>query len=185
MEERFPEYLCLTWTPLVSGMRPGELFASDRREIDRQGQTIFVHETASKKGSIDAGTKTTHHVQSKERRGRHTLFPAALQELTAEQPTTLSHLLFPSPRGKVWNPDNFQTRIWRQAMRRAKSDFTLYDLFRLTSSFGWHTARRGVRLDGAPGPRRRAGIGRAAHVRQHHRPGLCPWDRRMEGSRVG
>lgn len=128
MEERFPDYLCLAWTPLVSGMRPGELFAADRREINRQGQTIFVHETASKKGSIDPGTKTTHHVQSKERRGRRTLFPAALQELMAEQPTRLSHLLFPSPRGKVWNPDNFQTRVWRPAMHRAKSDFTLYDL---------------------------------------------------------
>jgi len=23
MEERFPDYLCLAWTPLVSGMRPG------------------------------------------------------------------------------------------------------------------------------------------------------------------
>lgn len=32
MEERFPDYLCLAWTPLVSGMRPGELFAADRRD---------------------------------------------------------------------------------------------------------------------------------------------------------
>lgn len=128
VEERFPGYLCLAWTPLVSGMRPGELFAADRRRIDRQGQTIFLHETASKKGTIEPGTKTTHHVLSKERRGRHMLFPAALQELMAEQPTRLSHLLFPSPRGKVWNPDNFQTRIWRPAMRRAQADFTLYDL---------------------------------------------------------
>jgi integrase len=128
MEEGFPDYACLAWTPLVSGMRPGELFAADRREIDRQAQTIFVHETASKKGRLEAGTKTTHHVRSKERRGRHTLFPAGLQDLLAQQPTQLTPLLFPSPRGKVWNPDNFQARVWRPAMRRAGSDFTLYDL---------------------------------------------------------
>ena len=128
IEERFPDYLCLAWTPLVSGMRPGELFAADRREIDRQGQMIFIHGTASKKGSVDPGTKTTHHVRSKERRGRHTLFPMALQELMAKQPIRLSHLLFPSPRGKVWSPDNFQSRIWRPAMRRAGADFTFYDL---------------------------------------------------------
>ena len=46
----------------------------------------------------------------------------------AEQPTRLSHLLFPSPRGRVWNPDNFQSRVWRPAMHRAGADFTLYDL---------------------------------------------------------
>ncbi len=128
MGTHYPQYLCLACTPLVSGMRPGELFAADRREIDRQGQTIFIHETASKKGRIDSGTKTTHHVQLKEWRGRHTLFPVALQELMAEQPTRLSHLLFPSPQGKVWGPDNFQSRVWRPAARRAGVDFTLYDL---------------------------------------------------------
>jgi len=128
MEERFPHYVGLAWTPLVSGMRPGELFAADRREVDRSNQTIFLHETASKKGNIDPGTKTTHHVRAKESRGRHTLFPLALQELMAEQPIRLSHLLFPSPRGKVWGPDNFQSRVWRPAMRRAGGDFTLYDL---------------------------------------------------------
>ena len=128
MEARYPQYLCLAWTPLVSGMRPGELFAADRREVDRQGQTIFIHETASKKGRIDSGTKTTHHVQSKEWRGRHTLFPTALQEMLAEHPTRLSHLLFPSPRGKVWSPDNFQSRVWRPAAQRAGVDFTIYDL---------------------------------------------------------
>ena len=101
MEGRYPQYLALAWTPLVSGIRPGELFAADRREIDRQDQTIFIHQTTSKRGKVETGTKTTHHVQAKRWRGRRTLFPAALQELMAEQPTRLSHLLFPSPRGKV------------------------------------------------------------------------------------
>lgn len=71
MEARFADSLCLAWAPLVSGMRPGELFAADRREVTRESETVFVHETASKKGSIDVGTKTTHHVRRKEQRGRH------------------------------------------------------------------------------------------------------------------
>ena len=86
MEERFPDHLCLAWTPLVSGMRPGELFAADRREFDRHAQTIFVHETATKKGRIEGGTKTSHHVPSKERRGRHTLFPAPFKTCWLSNP---------------------------------------------------------------------------------------------------
>lgn len=95
-----PRHTSVWCAPLLTGVRPGELFAARRTDIDRERELIYVHETADRYGGIASGTKTTHHLAEKDERGRWTLFPRPLIELCDATPVTLSGLLFPSPRGK-------------------------------------------------------------------------------------
>jgi hypothetical protein len=70
-----------------------------RGEIDRDAGLIYLHETVDRYGSIEPGTKTTHHIAGKERRGRWTLCPPTLIAMLDELPAADDDLLFRSPRG--------------------------------------------------------------------------------------
>jgi hypothetical protein len=50
-------------------VRPGELFAMRREDIDRAAALVYLHETADRMGRIQRGPMTTHHFAEKERRG--------------------------------------------------------------------------------------------------------------------
>ena len=123
-----PHDRAVCWAPVLTGMRPGELFASRRNEIDRARELIYLHETADRFGRLSPGTKTTHHIADKGERGRWTLFPWPLIDLANQRPATLSGLLLPSPLDKVWAQRNFYRDVWEPAQRRSGTDFTLYDL---------------------------------------------------------
>jgi hypothetical protein len=123
-----PRSVAACWAPLLTGARPGELFATRRDDIDRDLELIYLHQTAHRFGRISPGTKTTHHLAEKAERGRWTLFPRPLIDLCDEGPAALSGLLFPSPRSKVWAHRNFYRNVWEPARRESGTNFTLYDL---------------------------------------------------------
>ena len=129
-----PGYRAACWTPLLTSARPAELFAMRRQDIDRERQMIYVAETLTRYGTTMEGLKQTHHVASREKRGRWMLFPAVLNEMLSERPSHVSGLLFPSPRGRPWGVRNFYRDVWEPARKRAGVDFTLYDLRHTFSS---------------------------------------------------
>jgi integrase len=122
--------------PALTGVRTQELFGLRGEEIRHEDQLIYVYQRAHRYGGqrgerlID-GIKTTRGAQSKskEELGRFTLFPTALIEMISPAPDArMIGLLFPSPRGRVWSQRNFYRDVWEPAKKRAKADFTLYDL---------------------------------------------------------
>jgi hypothetical protein len=95
-------HLALCLTPLFTGARTQDLFAMRRSEVDRELELIYLHETADRYGRVMSGMKTTHHIEEKERRGRYTLFPRPLIDLSDELPAHLSGWLYPTKTGRVW-----------------------------------------------------------------------------------
>ncbi len=129
-----PRYRAACWTPLLTGARPAELFAMRRPDVDRERQMIYVAETLTRYGGTMDGLKQTHHIASREKRGRWMLFPAVLIEMLSKQPAHVSGLLFPSPRGRPWGVRNFYRDVWQPARAATGVDFTLYDLRHTFSS---------------------------------------------------
>jgi integrase len=116
------------WAPLLTGCRPGELFAMHRGSLDRRRELIYLHQTVDRYGTLMDGLKGTHHIADEAKRGRWTLFPRPLAELLEQYPAAVSGILFPSPRGKLWAIRNFYRNVWTPAQARAGVHFTLYDL---------------------------------------------------------
>jgi len=157
------------WAPAVSGVRPGELFALNQRDVHPRG-LIYVHQTISEYGTLMDGVKGRHHVLEKHRRGRFTLWPATLAAMFVEVGVHPHGWLVPSPRGKHWALNNFYadpedrpSAWWKHAIAASGvRPFTLYDLRHSFSSWlqavpipsvevsAWmgHTLREGgVRVD--------------------------------------
>ena len=122
-----PQWQAVCWTPVLTGVRAGELFALQRTRIDRQQYVIDVRETADNRGRITAGTKTDHHDEPS-LQGRTTLLPAALIEILDAQPASVTGLLYPTPTGKVWQESNFRRDVWKPARDAAGVDVTPQDL---------------------------------------------------------
>jgi integrase len=101
-------FACLT------GMRQGELFALRDRALDL-GRAIVVVEAGAREGTL-VRTKTSAG------RRRVRLSGEALrvlrEQLVARAPNELG-LVFPTPGGVVWRKDNFMSRVFRPAVRRA------------------------------------------------------------------
>jgi integrase len=101
-------FACLT------GLRQGELFALRDRALDLRRGTIVV----------EAGARDGKLVPTKTTAGRRQvcLSGEALrvlrEQLLARAPNELG-LVFPTPNGAVWRKDNFMSRIFRPAVRRA------------------------------------------------------------------
>jgi integrase len=123
-----PKYHAVCWAPVLSGCRPGELFAMHRGDVDREREMIYLHQTADRYGHLMNGLKGTHHIPDQAKRGRWTLFPEPLLDLLAEHPSAVTGFLFPAPRGKLWGIRNFYRNVWTPAQQQAGVAFTLYDL---------------------------------------------------------
>jgi integrase len=123
-----PKHQAACWAPVLSGCRPGELFAMQRGDVDREREMIYLHQTVDRYGHVMNGLKGTHHIPDQAKRGRWTLFPRPLLDLLAEHPSAVTGFLFPSPRGKVWGIRNFYRNVWTPAQQQAGVAFTLYDL---------------------------------------------------------
>ena len=144
-----PRWRACCLTPAATGVRVQELFALRGSEIDRGRQVIVVYERAHRRGGavderIIAGLKTSRGVRgkTKEQLGRETLFPPALAALVNNQPASMTGLLYPTVRGRVWSQRNFYRDVWEPAQRMSGSDFTLYDLR--------HTFASRLRAGGVP-----------------------------------
>ena len=113
--------------PGATGARPAELFARFHADIDRQSMRIHIATTAYK-GTIERGTKTDHG-EPESRQGRWSILTPELLAYIDNAPRSVSGLLWPSPRGKVFWYDNFQRRVWKPARTRSGlGDVTIYDL---------------------------------------------------------
>jgi len=122
-----PRWRAICWAPFLTGARPGELFAMRRGEIDRHACLIYLHETVDRYGNLEPGTKTTHHITDKARRGRWTLCPPTLVAMLDELPAADDDVVFRTPRGCVWSHRNFYRAAWRPAQLEAGTHFSLYD----------------------------------------------------------
>lgn len=101
-------FACLT------GLRQGELFALRDRALD-VGDRVLVVEAGAREGKL-VPTKTAAG-----RRRVHLSGEAARvlrEQLVARAPNELG-LVFPTPNGAVWRKDNFMSRVFRPAVRRA------------------------------------------------------------------
>jgi integrase len=144
-----PRWRACCLTPVATGVRPQELFALRTAELNGERQTIFVYERAHRLGGpvderIIPGLKTSRGIRHKpkEQLGRETIFPAQLITLLDEQPTSLTGLLYPTVRGRVWSQRNFYRTVWRPAQRASGTDFVMYDLR--------HTFASRLRAGGVP-----------------------------------
>lgn len=97
----------------ATGVRPAELVALERRDIDRAGGAVSVPRQYVR-GQVKA-TKTRRSVRSVP------LQSVALEALDG-LPRSESPLLFPSPSGGHIDLHNFRAREWRPAQRAAGID---------------------------------------------------------------
>jgi hypothetical protein len=67
-----PKYRAACWASLLSGCRPGELFAMHRGHVDRKREMIYLHQTIDRYGHLMNGLKGTHHILEEAKRGRWT-----------------------------------------------------------------------------------------------------------------
>jgi integrase len=101
-------FACLT------GMRQGELFALRDRALDLRRATVVV----------EAGARDGKLVPTKTAAGRRQVrlsgeaIRILREQLLARAPNELG-LVFPTPNGSVSRKDNFMSRIFRPAIRRA------------------------------------------------------------------
>jgi integrase len=138
-EERQPRFL--TWNEVerlaswcsedrlivfaaLSGLREGELFALPGSNVDLRGGSAVVDSSAYKGRASRTKTPSS--------RRRVYLCAVAKQilreQLLATNPNRAG-LVFPAPLGGVWQKDNFMSRVFRPAVKRAKLDgLTFHDL---------------------------------------------------------
>jgi integrase len=94
----------------ATGLRPAELVALDRRDVDRTGGVVYVRRQLVR-GRVKH-TKTRRSVRAVP------LQSAALEALD-RLPDTVGPLLFPAPHGGYIDLHNFRPRHWRPAQLAA------------------------------------------------------------------
>jgi integrase len=96
----------------ATGLRPEELFALERRDVDRRARVLTVRQTVSDGDLVELG-KTDGS------RRQVPLSRRALEALDAIPPRLDTPLLFPAPRGGPVNIDNWRRREWAPAVEAA------------------------------------------------------------------
>jgi len=135
------EHLGLVTRPMVifaaaTGLRPAELAALERRDIDRADSVVYVRRQVVH-GQIKA-TKTRRSVRAVP------LQSIALEAL-ARLPECESPLLFPSARGGYIDLHNFRAREWRPAQLAAGID-PLRRPYDLRHTYATFALRAGVSI---------------------------------------
>jgi integrase len=138
-EERDPRFL--TWAQVeelaatcaeerlivfasLTGMRQGELFALREENVDLERGVVLVGATAYKGRAAKTKTRSGRRTVHLSRLAKQTL----REQLLARLPTATG-LVFPSPYGGLWQKDNFMSRVFRPAVKRAALDgLTFHDL---------------------------------------------------------
>lgn len=113
----------LVMVAALTGLRRGELFALTAEDVDLSSGEFVVSKTGNggRVGPTKSGRPRRVH-----------LVPLAVElveEQLRERPWSRDGLVFPSPHGEMWLGDNFLTRVFRPAVKRAGLDgLTFHDL---------------------------------------------------------
>jgi integrase len=105
-------YATLPAFAAATGLRPEELVALARSDVDRRGRILTVARTISD-GSVVELAKTDGS------RRQVPLSRRALEALEAIPPRLDSPLVFPAPMGGLVNLDNWRRRVWAPAVEAA------------------------------------------------------------------
>jgi integrase len=110
----------------LSGLRRGELFALTAVNVDLSGATITVAATGDggKVGRPKGGKVRRVHVERR--------VVELLAEQLREREPNGGDLVFPTPRGAMWNGSNFRERVFDPAKRRAELDEMIFHDLRHT-----------------------------------------------------
>lgn len=107
------------------GLRAGELLALRRSDLDLREGAVRVERTVAL-GEVLAGTKTDH---SKEGAGRTVPVPSELVGMLRALPPRIdTPLLFPNPRGDVWNYQSWWAQVWVPGRKVSGMDVRPHEL---------------------------------------------------------
>ncbi|MEZ5101209.1 MAG: site-specific integrase [Thermoleophilia bacterium] len=101
----------------LTGLRQGELFALTDRNVDRAAGVLRVTHTATETGLTPPKTRASRRTVSLSDHARRIV----LEQLAAREPTR-NGLVFPSPDGHTLHKSNFNSRVFRPAVKRARLD---------------------------------------------------------------
>jgi integrase len=108
----------------LSGLRQGELFALRDSNVDLADGAVVVDSSAYRGRASRTKTKS----------GRRRVYLSSVARLTlreqllARKPNP-NGLVFPAPSGSIWQKDNFMSRVFRPAVKRAGlGGLTFHDL---------------------------------------------------------
>jgi integrase len=107
-----PAYRTLPAFAAATGLRPEELFALERRDVDHRGRILTVARTLS-----DA--RVVELAKTDGSRRQVPLSRRAMEALDAIPRRLDSPLLFSAPMGGLVNPDNWRRRVWSPAVEAA------------------------------------------------------------------
>ncbi len=98
----------------LSGLRRGELFALNASSVDLDGLAITVSATGdgARVGRPKGGRVRRVHVEGR--------VADVLAEQLRERVPNAGDLVFPTPRGAMWDGSNFRERVFDPAKRRAE-----------------------------------------------------------------
>lgn len=119
----------------ATGLRPGEWFALERRDIDRDAHVLYVRR-AYRNGRVKT-PKTQASLRAVPLQANAL---AALDRLSSELE---SPLVFPSPTGGYFDLHNFRNRHWRPAQHAAGIE-PLRRVYDLRHTFATFALRAGV-----------------------------------------
>ena len=110
----------------LSGLRRGELFALTAASVDLEGAAITVAVTGDggRVGRPKGGKVRRVHVERR--------VVELLAEQLRERVPNAGDLVFPSPRGEMWDGSNFRERVFDPAKRRAELDEMIFHDLRHT-----------------------------------------------------
>jgi integrase len=108
----------------LTGLRQGEVFALRDANVDLADSALVVDSSAYKGRAARTKTRSGRRRVYLSSVGRQTV----QEQLLARQPNPQG-LVFPAPSGCIWQKDNFMSRVFRPAVRRAELDgLTFHDL---------------------------------------------------------
>jgi len=110
----------------LSGLRRGELFALTAANVDLDGAAITVAATGdgARVGRPKGGKVRRVHVERR--------VVDVLAEQLRERVPNAGDLVFPTPRGAMWDGSNFRERVFDPAKKRAELDGMIFHDLRHT-----------------------------------------------------
>ena len=102
----------------ATGVRPGELYATNRRNVHRDREMIDIAENVTRAGELLDGTKNTYTL-APGHRSRLTIFPAALLEELDTTGIPVDGYWIRAPNGGLINANNFRNRVFKPMMEAA------------------------------------------------------------------